>query len=362
MPDHVPLTVEDLLSDSSFREWVHAGCQIDNGSYWSDWLNGNPQRIHLARQAIDILRAAYLDETVGDNEIDDVVAGTWKLIERRESRMTYGSNKFWRRTAAVAASITVFLLGWLALEGNLRFFGRQIAFASRTIPSSWIRKANEGTNSQLVILPDSSSVLLLPGSTLSYPVGFAADVREVNLEGAAFFEIAKRRQQPFLVSANGLLTKVTGTSFSVRAFKREKNVEVVVKTGRVLIYSDHADYKKPNSDATSLLPEQLGIFDKNQARITTGNADPTKDMLTMQHASFEFTDEPVSRLLDYIADTYGLDIKYDASKLRNCVLTTSLNDIPLQGKLNIICHGLGEGVTYEMRDKTIVIKGLTSCD
>lgn len=363
MPDHPPLTIDELLSDITFRQWVHAGCRVNDGSYWAGWLKENSGQKHLVRQAADILRASHLNETVEDSEIDEIVAGTWERIaERDKVRKLTPFRRIAAGAAAVAASIAICIIVWFSGKETLPVFEKKPVAASRTIPSSWIRNTNEGTKPQLVILPDSSSVLLLPGSTLSYPVAFEADMREVNLNGAAFFEIAKRKQHPFLVLTNGLMTKVTGTSFSVRAFEKEKNIEVVVKTGHVTVYSDHADYKKVNTDAVTLLPEQHGIFDKTQVKITTGIADPVNDMLAMQHASFDFTDEPVPRLLDSIGSTYGLDIKYDVRKLRNCVLTTSLNDLPLQGKLKIICRALGDNVKYEMNGNRVTVKGLTGCD
>ena len=46
-------------------------------------------------------------------------------------------------------------------------------------------------------LEDGSVVYLAQESTLKYPEHFATDKREVNLQGEAFFDVAKKHEQTF---------------------------------------------------------------------------------------------------------------------------------------------------------------------
>ena len=48
-------------------------------------------------------------------------------------------------------------------------------------------------------LEDGSVVYLAQESTLKYPEHFATDKREVNLQGEAFFDVAKKHEQTFLI-------------------------------------------------------------------------------------------------------------------------------------------------------------------
>jgi transmembrane sensor len=48
-------------------------------------------------------------------------------------------------------------------------------------------------------------------------------------------------------------------------------------------------------------------------------------------------------------------IDFPQEKLKDCYLTTSLGDQPLQEKLKIICKSLGNNSSYEMNGNQIII-------
>ncbi|MDB4925285.1 FecR family protein [Mucilaginibacter sp.] len=85
-----------------------------------------------------------------------------------------------------------------------------------------------------IILADGSKVWLNAGSIFKYPKAFTAKVREVELvEGRAFFDIKHIDNHPFVLKTNNLNVTVIGTSFDVRAYKREGTTKVSVVTGKV---------------------------------------------------------------------------------------------------------------------------------
>ena len=65
-------------------------------------------------------------------------------------------------------------------------------------------------------LSDGTKVWLNSDSELRFPVTFVGDRRNVEIEGEAYFEVAKDEAKPFHVLANGADIKVLGTSFNVR--------------------------------------------------------------------------------------------------------------------------------------------------
>ncbi|RUA15542.1 MAG: FecR family protein, partial [Flavobacteriia bacterium] len=83
-------------------------------------------------------------------------------------------------------------------------------------------------------LQDGSVVRLNSGSTLTYPSSFAGmDKREVQLEGEAFFEVAKNPDQPFIVGTKNMYTQVFGTVFNISAYDEDSISEVVLVEGSV---------------------------------------------------------------------------------------------------------------------------------
>ena len=85
------------------------------------------------------------------------------------------------------------------------------------------------------------------------------------------------------------------------------------------------------------------------------------DQLPVSKASFEFIDTPVTAILDSIGHVYGLKLDYNNTDLTKCILTTSLTDVPLLGKLKIICKALGQTTHYDVTDIGISIRG-PGCD
>ena len=230
-----------------------------------------------------------------------------------------------------------------------------------TDSQGWITRINPDKKPLLIMLSDSSSVVLLSGSVLKYPSIFEADKREVRLTGEAFFEISKHPDQPFFVHTQTITTRVVGTSFNVRAYDNEPDVNVTVKTGKVSVYSTTEDGLAVFDNTVLLLPDQRVIYDKVANKMyqpLTGSGDV---QLALNNASFEFVDVPVTTILDSIASVYGLQMDYNQAGLKKCILTTSLTDVPLPGKLKIICKALGQTANYEITDSGIVIHG-NGCD
>jgi transmembrane sensor len=85
-----------------------------------------------------------------------------------------------------------------------------------------------------ITLSDGTRVLLNAVSTVSIPELFVGDVREIRLEGEAFFEVVRDVKRTFRVHAGGALIEVLGTSFNVNTRASENGeVNVVVSEGAV---------------------------------------------------------------------------------------------------------------------------------
>ena len=101
-----------------------------------------------------------------------------------------------------------------------------------------ISKWPAGQNAQ-VTLADGSKVWLNAGSTLHFPTRFPDKERLVNLEGEGFFEVQANKEKPFIVSTTSYTIKALGTTFNVNAYKKSKDFETSLLTGKVEV-ADHA--------------------------------------------------------------------------------------------------------------------------
>lgn len=113
----------------------------------------------------------------------------------------------------------------------------------------------KGSRSQIV-LPDGSKVWLNAGSTLDYPKQFNGKTRAVQLQGEAYFDVAKNAKQPFIVHTKTFDIKVLGTGFNVRAYPDEDSAVTSLVHGSVEVITGGKEKRtillKPNEKITLL--------------------------------------------------------------------------------------------------------------
>jgi hypothetical protein len=262
----------------------------------------------------------------------------------------------------VAASIAFLLIsGWVVYTLSVKKETPQIASKEKVIApqAGMIEKNNATAKPMQVILEDGSKITLAANGRIRYASQFIAAKREVYLEGEAFFDIAKDPERPFFVYSNGLVTKVLGTSFTIKAYGNSNEVTVEVKTGRVSVFaeSDPAFKQKTSSPALQgvvLRPNQKIIYSREDVRMVKTLVErPEMVVAKAEIPAFEFEDTPASAVFDTIGKAYGIEILYDEELLKDCPLTATLDNQTLHEKLSIICKAVES--SYEILDGQIVI-------
>lgn len=208
---------------------------------------------------------------------------------------------------------------------------------------------NNSTESKRVVLRDGSIVEMSPGSRIRFSDESDASVRELFLEGEAYFDVAHNSDRPFLVYAGNVVTKVLGTTFVVSALGQDEKVTVSVRTGKVTVYSRNSSHKK-----TVLVPNQEAVYNKvtdvlaTQPVTVMGPSAPYSKITEMH-----FEETPVSAVLEMLNETYDIDISFHKETLSGCVLTSSFYEEGLYDRIDVICTAIG--ATYEIVDSRIVI-------
>ena len=89
-------------------------------------------------------------------------------------------------------------------------------------------------NRTKIVLPDGSQVWLNAGSNLDYNNSiFNKDLREVTLNGEAYFDVTKNAEKPFIIHTKKMDVKVIGTAFNVRSYSYEKTAEASLIRGSI---------------------------------------------------------------------------------------------------------------------------------
>lgn len=115
-----------------------------------------------------------------------------------------------------------------------------------------ITKENQRGRKSTIFLKDGSVVYLNAESKIHFPEVFSDSLREIQLEGEAYFDIAKDEAKPFIVSIGELKISVLGTSFNVNAYTDTEFIKISLNTGKVQIENDNdgnSDKKKVELNA-----------------------------------------------------------------------------------------------------------------
>ena len=230
-----------------------------------------------------------------------------------------------------------------------------------SVPSTnKIEHANDTKGILKIFLPDSSSVELKPNSEISYSKTWSDQKREVHLKGEGFFEVVKDNKRPFYVYGGEVVTKVLGTSFSVRAAENAESIEVAVRTGKVSVYEGaHQTMSNQNgADATGVIltpNEKVEYFVKDNHWVTSLVEEPRPLPNANKAVDFLFSSTPINEIINKIEETYSIDVILENEASHSCTFTGDVSMMELYDILDVICKSTG--TNYEVKGTKILITG-----
>lgn len=196
-------------------------------------------------------------------------------------------------------------------------------------------------------LPDSTKVILGVASTLRHPPTFDTSVREIQLEGEAYFEVAPDSRRPFVVRAGNLVAEDIGTEFLVRAYPEDAAPSVVVRDGRVALRPAAAP---PGAASQVLLAGQLGRLDAD-GRPTVEQADTSASFAWTQ-GWLVFDAIPLRDAIPQLSRWYDLEFRLADNSLGEAPLTATFRNQPTDEVLQLLAVSLGMSQTRQGRRVT----------
>ncbi|MCF6405045.1 DUF4974 domain-containing protein [Chitinophaga filiformis] len=208
-----------------------------------------------------------------------------------------------------------------------------------------IATAAQTDENKFVVLPDSSTVILRPGSHIAYHD--THKTRELTLEGEAYFDIRHRAEQPFVIHTGKVKTTVMGTTFNIKAYSRD-SVTVSVITGSVKV-SDAQNH-------TAILhSRQEAVYDittnlkKQEQPLAEGTIAWTK-------ADMQFQDMPYAQLAERLSRRYDVNISFKNPALEKCPITGRFSGTEtLKEVLDVLSQTMG--TTYTMQGHQVELDG-----
>ena len=151
-----------------------------------------------------------------------------------------------------------------------------------------------------VNLPDGSKVWLNSASSLRFPALFTGNTREVELNGEAYFDVAKNKHKPFKVITKDQIVEVLGTQFNINSYSDEKTFKTTLIEGSVkIIYKDKVVLLEPGQQ-----------FQPNAANVKVVEA-VTEEVIAWKNGYFLFKDEDIDSIMIKVALWYNVEISYN---------------------------------------------------
>lgn len=360
--------LEDFVLDAEFQNWVRYK-SVASTAFWRSYQERNPAQAQDIRQAGALLESVYrhYSSHLSDSDIDHEIHQLLSKIHADKSKGTViqseniqipWQKKVFGKTAFLAAAVVILALGlgWLYQSG-LNTSAHD--YSHLTKDRLLVEVVNKSAANKLVILPDSSRIILKPDSRVSYPETFLTEQREVYLSGEAFFKVTKDPKRPFLVFANDLVTKVLGTSFTINARNKTQKTTVEVSEGKVSVFRQRdflqtRSQKVLQSKGVVLTSNQKLVFEEKSANMLKTLRDEPEVIVSGEKPKlFDFVNTPASVVLDDLKEAYQVDIIFDKELLNDCPVTATLMRQSLFEKLDIVCEVIE--AHYEMLDGRIVV-------
>lgn len=193
------------------------------------------------------------------------------------------------------------------------------------------------------LLPDSSSVWLSGGSSISYKASIENNsVREVNLLGEGYFNVKHIKTKPFIVKIGEVNVSVTGTQFN--CIEKGNNIEITLIEGGVNIENN--------------LGEIVAKLEANQQYVynnSTRSGELIKNVNSHQFMAWKdgelyFKDSNLSFVVERLQKAYNINVVIEDKRLLEKKITASFKNERIEDIIEIISIIIGVEYTINNID------------
>jgi transmembrane sensor len=193
-------------------------------------------------------------------------------------------------------------------------------------------------------LPDGSRVWINAASSIRFPTAFTGNARRVEVNGEAYFEVAKNKSMPFMVKVNNAEVQVLGTHFNIMAYDEEDVVSTTLLEGSVkFVTGDKISILKPG--------QQSQLSKDGQVKLV--NDVDVDQVVAWKNGLFVFDNSELGTVMRQLSRWYDIDVVY---RTRN-VTTSFVGEVPRTSKLSDVLKviELTSKMHFEVAGKKVIV-------
>lgn len=300
--------------------------------FLAEWVRRSPQNAADFRREVQSLAAK------GSTTSDAVTF--WRRFSERSRRMGSAGRSWWSRgrkyIGAAAATVAVFCLSmvvsYVTVDHRTEALINPVGVMVAEEPSATV--SGESTvytaafgERRSVVLPDSTRVTLNSGARLTLAVDFNVTERRVDLDGEAYFEVAKNPAKRFTVCCGDDEYVVRGTSFNIVSYADDRLSIVTLHTGRL--------EARISEDVIMLKPGDELRVDERLNQITRQSVDVSNSISWMNDGQLRFSELPLKYVASQLAHKYDVKINVHSS-IENIMYDGQIDDESLADALRLV--------------------------
>ena len=197
-----------------------------------------------------------------------------------------------------------------------------------------------------LVLADGTKVFLNAVTTLKYPVVFNEEVRKVQLDGEAYFEVAKDAARAFIVETKGIEVKVYGTSFNINTLHANE-IQTVLVEGNIGIRSVATDREY------RVRPGQMAVWKQTDNTVELQEVDVTL-YTAWKEGIFRFDRQRLEDILNTLVNWYDVEVFYQSQDIKNLHFSGYMERYD---QIDVILEAITEatGVRFAVQGRTIIV-------
>jgi ferric-dicitrate binding protein FerR (iron transport regulator) len=317
--------------ESVILHYLQGGISEDEMRRLDSWLTESNEHKQLLFELKNVYELRKGGNYPDKEEIKQSLNRLRARMNASGTRRLFGFYKY----AGVAA---VFVLLTLGVQ---LFFksGNAVVYAELDVES--------GPRMSRLTLSDGTKVVLNASSKFKYPDRFEGGVREVFLDGEAFFDVAHDAKKPFTVRTGKQVISVQGTVFNVMDYSADDYAVTTLVSGSVRVQPLF------ETKTYSLKPNQQVFLNRASSEVKLSNVQ-IDTARTWVNKIYHFHDEPLAGIMQRLERFYGVKIDFADNTLRDEKYTgTFPTSIEIEEILKIINYA--NQFTYTLKDETITI-------
>ncbi len=251
---------------------------------------------------------------------------------------------------------------------------------SPKLSANYYKVATKKGNKSQIDLPDGTKVWLNADSRLNYKNDFGNQLREVYLEGEAYFDVVSNPEKPFIVHTRTANIKVLGTVFNVKCYNTDATLETSLIHGRVeittsmdperkwvlhpnekLILPNTIKNNKPEADKKNVIAKSVKLInsdiDTSYAIIKKPLTYLPKDSIASEIAwvanRMTFNDKKLLEVTETMSRWFDVDFEFKKEDSKKIMIQSTFSGETLQQVMEALAYSLN--IKYKIQDKKVII-------